>query len=146
KFSWWNTQWAFGGMRDPNQKEFALSRDYDDGHWVFTGDTSRVSGGIKSIPDIPITVMAEAQAGLRVVARNAPLPDVKPYIDKSVRERWNDYGIGLLLQGDLRGAEAAFTKVTQMDPEYADGWVNVARGRVQEGNMQAAVEVLNKAL
>jgi len=25
--------------------------------------------------------------------------------------RWNDYGIGLLLQGDLRGASAAFAEV-----------------------------------
>ncbi|MEN3331812.1 MAG: hypothetical protein V7641_1177, partial [Blastocatellia bacterium] len=146
KFSWWNTQWAFGGMRDPNQKEFALSKSYDDGQWVFTGDTSKVSGNMKAIPDIPITVMASAEASLRVIAKNAKLPEVKPYLDKSVRERWNDYGIGLLLQGDLKGAEAAFTRVTEMEPEYADGWVNIARGRIQEGNMQAAEEVLNKAL
>ena len=26
------------------------------------------------------------------------------------RERWNDYGIGLFLQGDLKGAEAVFLK------------------------------------
>jgi tetratricopeptide (TPR) repeat protein len=146
KFSWWNTQWAYGGVRDPNQKEFGLSKSFDDGQWVFTGDTSKVSGNMKATPDIPVTVMAEAEASLRVIARNAPLPDVKPYLDKSVRERWNDYGIGLLLQGDLKGAEAAFTKVTEMEPEYADGWVNIARGRIQEGNMQAAEDVLKKAL
>ena len=58
-----------------------------------------------------------------------------PVLDKADRERWNDYGIGLLLQGDLKGAEAAFLKVTQMEPGYADGWVNVARARIQEGNM-----------
>jgi tetratricopeptide (TPR) repeat protein len=146
KFNWWNTQWAFGGVRDPNQKEFGLSKSYDDGHWLFTGDTSNVSGNMKAIPDIPITVMAAAEASLRVIAKNAKLPEVKPYLDKSVRERWNDYGIGLLLQGDLRGAEAAFTRVTEMEPEYADGWVNIARGRIQEGNMQSAEEVLKKAL
>jgi tetratricopeptide (TPR) repeat protein len=33
-----------------------------------------------------------------------------------------------------------------MEPEYADGWVNVARARIQEGNMSAAEEVLKKAL
>jgi len=63
-----------------------------------------------------------------------------------VRERWNDYGIGLLLQGDIRNAEAAFLKVTEMDPGYADGWVNVARARIQEGNMSTAESVLRKAL
>ena len=63
-----------------------------------------------------------------------------------VRERWNDYGIGLLLQGDLKAAEAAFLKVTGMDPGYADGWVNVARARIQEGNLEGAEEMLRKAL
>ena len=27
---------------------------YDDGRWLFTGDTSKVSGEVKAIPDIPI--------------------------------------------------------------------------------------------
>ena len=45
------------------------------------------------------------------------------------RERWNDYGIGLFLQGDLKGAEAVFLKVTEIEPTYMDGWVNVARCR-----------------
>jgi tetratricopeptide (TPR) repeat protein len=105
-----------------------------------------VSGQIKAIPDIPTTVMAQSEASLAVIPHGAPLPDVKPLFSQAVRERWNDYGIGLLLQGDLRGAEAAFLKVTQMEPEYADGWVNVGRVRVQEGNMAAAEEVLRQAL
>jgi tetratricopeptide (TPR) repeat protein len=64
----------------------------------------------------------------------------------AVRERWNDYGIGLLLQGDLRNAESAFLKVTQMEPGYADGWVNVGRARLQEGNVDGAEQVLRRAL
>jgi Tfp pilus assembly protein PilF len=90
--------------------------------------------------------MSYQETPLKVIARNAPLPDTKPFLDKSVRERWNDYGIGLLLQGDLKGAEAAFLKVTEMDPGYADGWVNVARAHIQEGNMEDAEQVLRKAL
>jgi Tfp pilus assembly protein PilF len=90
--------------------------------------------------------MAEAQADLRVLPANAPLPDVKPLATREVRERWNDYGIGLLLQGDIKNAESAFLKVTQMDPGYADGWVNVARGQIQEGNMADAEPMLRKAL
>ena len=57
-------------------------------------------------------------------------------MDPSVRERWNDYGIGLLLQGDLKGAEAAFRNVMAMDPAYADGPVNVARVQLQEGDVR----------
>ncbi len=146
KFSWWNTQWAFGGMRDPADKDPSVTKDHDDGKWVFTADTSDVSGGIKAIPSIPTTIMSSAEATLKVAARGAALPADAPLLDKSVRERWNDYGIGLLLQGDLKGAEAVFEKVTVMEPGYADGWVNVGRARIQEGNMEAAEQVLRKAL
>jgi Tfp pilus assembly protein PilF len=90
--------------------------------------------------------MAESKATLQVVAASAPLPESNPVMTQAVRERWNDYGIGLLLQGDIKAAEATFLKVTQMDPGYADGWVNVGRARIQEGNMAGAEEILRKAL
>lgn len=146
KFAWWNTQWAFAGVRDPEHRDFSLGPGHDDGRWVFTGDTSGVSGAVKAIPDLPVTVMDEAEAAVRVLPRNAPEPKTAPLLDASVRERWNDYGIGLLLQGDLKGAEAAFLKVTRMEPAYADGWVNVARARLTEGNLAGAEESLRKAL
>ena len=38
-------------------------------------------------------------------------------VRKQDRERWNDWGIGLLLQGDLKGAEYAFRKVTEAEPD-----------------------------
>src|SRR5262249_24104213 len=62
------------------------------------------------------------------------------------RERWNDYGIGLLLQGDLKAAESAFLTVTRLEPSYGDGWVNVARCRVEEGDTAGAKDVLQRAL
>ena len=61
-------------------------------------------------------------------------------------QRWNDYGIGLLLQGDLKSAQAAFLKVTEIDAKNPDGWVNLGRTAVQEGDMDAARPVLEKAL
>jgi tetratricopeptide (TPR) repeat protein len=146
KFAWWNTQWSFAGVRDPAQPAYSVTPAHDDGRWVFTGDTSDVSGEVKAIPDIPTTVMAESTATLRVVDVDARRAEVAPLLDPSVRERWNDYGIGLLLQGDLKGAEAAFEKVTRMEPGYADGWVNVGRARLQEGNLEGAEEVLRRAL
>ncbi|HEX5475251.1 MAG TPA: tetratricopeptide repeat protein [Vicinamibacterales bacterium] len=145
KFAWWNTQWAFAGVRDPSRK-WDVTKDYDDSKWVFTGDTSHVSGQIKAIPDIPTTVMAEAHASLNVLPTGTPLPEVAPVTTRAVRERWNDYGIGLLLQGDVKNAEATFTKVTQMDPGYADGYVNIARARIREGDMAGAEQVLRQAL
>jgi tetratricopeptide (TPR) repeat protein len=61
-------------------------------------------------------------------------------------QRWNDYGIGLLLQGDLKGAEAAFQKITEIDAKNPDGWVNIGRAAVQEGDLDRAATVLQKAL
>src|SRR5206468_9471758 len=146
KFSWWNKQWAFAGVRDPGEPHAAVSPAYDDGRWVFTGDTSGVSGQVKAIPMIPITVMAEAETSLAVAPRGAPVREVEPSLDPAARDRWNDYGIGLLLQGDLKGAEAAFEKVTQIDPKNPDGWVNIGRAAVQEGDMDRARTVLQKAI
>ena len=70
----------------------------------------------------------------------------RPVVEKQGRERWNDWGIGLLLQGDLKGAEYAFTQVTKAEPEYADGWLNVARALVQEGETDAAKPFIREAL
>jgi tetratricopeptide (TPR) repeat protein len=146
KFAWWNTQWAYAGVRDPAQGPFALGPGHDDGRFVFTGDTSAVSGQMKRIPDLPITTLAESSVTLHVADRVADPPPASPKSDAAIRERWNDYGIGLLLQGDLKGAEAAFLKVTTIEPSYADGWVNVGRARLQEGNLAGAEEALRRAL
>jgi len=145
KFAWWNTQWAYAGVRDPQDPRPDVTRSYDDGKWVFTGDTAVVSGATKAIPSIPITAMSEARASLTVTSA-APEPPPQRVLSRDVRERWNDYGIGLLLQGDLKAAEAAFRNVIAIDPSYADGPVNVARVQVQEGNMSAAIPMLERAL
>jgi tetratricopeptide (TPR) repeat protein len=146
KFAWWNTQWAFAGIRDPFHASFGLDKGYDDGQWVFNGDLSQVSGKLKTIPEVPIITMAEDAKEIRVMDKKSVLPEMKSKYEKADLLRWNDYGIGLLLQGDLKAAESTFLKVTEIDPSYVDGWVNVARVRVQEGNTAGAQEVLRKAL
>jgi tetratricopeptide (TPR) repeat protein len=60
--------------------------------------------------------------------------------------RWNDYGIGLFLQGDLKAAASAFEKITQADPQNPDGWTNIGRALVQEGDTAGARKVLEKSL
>ena len=159
KFNWWHTQWAYAGVRDPEDTDFQIDKGYDDGRWVWTGDTSDVAGKIKAIPNLPTIVMASTKTTLKVAGtvrvpsaevgdtRRVPLQkagDAVP-MSENTRERWNDYGIGLLLQGDLKAAETAFLKVTQIEPAYLDGWVNVARARIAEGDMQGAEAMLEKA-
>ena len=148
KFAWWYTQWSYAGVRDPSQTAPSVTPAHDDGEWVFTGDTSAVSGPMKEIPDLPTTVMAENEAFLLVVDRDAPLPgSSQPETESGVlRGRWNDYGIGLLLQGDTRAAAAAFRRVMALDPLYPDGPVNVARALLREGDVEAAVPLLERAL
>ena len=141
KFNWWHTQWAYAGVRDPEDTDFQVDKGYDGGKWVWTGDTSDVAGKIKAIPNLPIIEMASAKTTLKVVG-DAAAPPPKP---ENARERWNDYGIGLLLQGDLKAAETAFLKVTEIEPAYLDGWVNVARVRIEEGDMRRAEAMLEKA-
>ena len=143
KFNWWHTQWAYAGVRDPEDTDFQVDKGYDDGKWVWTGDTSDVAGKIKAIPNLPIIEMAAATATLKVVDTVPGFPSTK--VIENARERWNDYGIGLLLQGDLKAAETAFLKVTEIEPGYLDGWVNVARVKIEEGDMQGAEAMLKKA-
>jgi tetratricopeptide (TPR) repeat protein len=146
KFSWWNTQWAFAGIVDPSDTTGTVDKSYDNRRWIFAGDLSKVSAKVKEIPNVPIITISEATQTIPVVGRDAPGMEEELAMDPKDRERWNDYGIGLLLQGDLKGAERAFLKVTELEPGYADGWVNVARARVMEGNTEAAKPFLAKAL
>ncbi len=146
KFMWWNTQFAFAGVEDTSKPKGEVTPDYDDRKWAFTGDTSQVVGELKKIPDIPVITVAEDMKSLRVLPRSAGAPKPEVKLAKEDWTRWNDYGIGLFLQGDLKGAAAAFEKITEIDPQNPDGWVNVGRCLVQEGDTAGARKVLEKAL
>jgi Flp pilus assembly protein TadD len=145
KFQWWGTQFAYAGVPDPAMTA-EVRKDFDDRPFIFTGDTSTVSGKLKYIPDLPIVTLAENEATIRVLPTGALEPERKVVLDAKEWTRWNDYGIGLLLQGDLRGAEDAFLKITEMAPKNPDGWVNVGRVRAQEGNVAGAREAIERAL
>ena len=144
KFAWWNTQFAFAGERAPGAP--AATKDYDNAAWVFTGDTSKVSGQVKAIPDVPIVTLGENSARLTIDPKAPANTSSLTRVERPDWERWNDYGIGLLLQGDLKGASAAFTRATEADPQNPDGFVNIGRARVQEGDLDGARAALDKAL
>jgi len=146
KFAWWNTQFSFAGVRDAKDQNEPRSPNFDDAHYVFTGDPAKVPGGNKGIPSLPIVAMAENSVDLNVLPTTASEPDPKIVLNRDDWTRWNDYGIGLFLQGDLTGAGGAFEKITQIAPENPDGWVNLGRVRVQEGNLTAAGQALEHAL
>jgi len=147
KFMWWNTQFAFAGAEDSNQSPNAVTPDYDDRKWLFKSvDPKMISGELKSIPSLPIITVAEDTKTLDVIGRSAPAVQPKVTLVKEDWSRWNDYGIGLFLQGDLKGAAAAFQKAAEVDPQNPDGWVNIGRALLQEGDTAGARIVLEKAL
>lgn len=147
KFMWFNTQFAFGGVPDPAQQPRSeVTPDHDDRKWAFNGDLTDVSSNQKAIPNLPIITVAEDTKTINVLPRSSAAPAPKVELSKDDWTRWNDYGIGLFLQGDLKGAEQAFTEITKIDPSNFDGWTNVGRVRVQEGDAEGARGVLVKAL
>jgi Flp pilus assembly protein TadD len=145
KFAWYYTQFSYAGQPKPGQDPSLISAHHDSREYSFdkANIPSNVSGKIKDqIPAIPITVLARSEVQVPV----GDSTEWNQVAAKDVRERWNDWGIGLLLQGDLKGAEYAFKKVTEAEPGYADGWLNVARALIQEGETDAAKPYIQKAL
>jgi Flp pilus assembly protein TadD len=147
KFTHYYTQFAYAGEPKPGQ-EGLITKTHNSAEYSFdkANIPANVSGKIKDqIPDIPVTVLASATTTLQIGEKGGET-QWGPVVDKKHRERWNDWGIGLLLQGDLKAAEYAFKRVTEAEPEYADGWVNVARALIQEGETEAAKPYIQKAL
>ncbi|HEX3526078.1 MAG TPA: tetratricopeptide repeat protein [Thermoanaerobaculia bacterium] len=146
KFAWYYTRFAYAGQPKPGQSPELISAHFNNLEYSFdkANIPANVSGQIKGeIPDLPILVLAKAETTLELGDGKA---DWKPAVRKEDRERWNDWGIGLLLQGDLKGAEYAFQRVTEAEPGYADGWLNVARALIREGEVEAAKPYVQKAL
>ena len=144
KFSHYYTQFSYAGQPKPNQDPKLLSASFNSMEYSFDPHNipQNVSGNIKDrIPDLPIVVVASAKASVPLGPSSWT-----PVVRKEDRERWNDWGIGLLLQGDLKGAEYAFKKVTEAEPGYADGWLNVARALIQEGETEAAKPYVEQAM
>jgi tetratricopeptide (TPR) repeat protein len=147
KFSWYYTQFAYAGQPKPGE-ESKIDRNHNAAEYSFdkANIPANVSGEIKGeVPVTPITVLAKAESTIGLT-NNVADSAWRQVTNKKTRERWNDWGIGLLLQGDVKGAEYAFTKVTESEPGYADGWLNVARALIQEGETERAKPFIKKSL
>ncbi len=112
----------------------------------FSRDYSIFVGGPNAV-ELPVTAISSDSVTLPV----APAPDGT--LAKDVKRgnpdwperqwiRWNDYGIGLFLQGDLKGASYAFSRVAEIAAEKPDGPLNLARAKLQEGDLPAAKAAL----
>ncbi len=100
-------------------------------------------------PSLPVTTLASDTVdiplsparGERVGAREeGPRGNTDP-----LWLRWNDYGIGLFLQGDLKGAARAWTRVEELAKDKPDGPLNRARAEIAEGRLADARASLAEA-
>jgi Flp pilus assembly protein TadD len=128
----------------------------------FSRDYTTFSMGA-SAPSLPVTTLASDTVVLPVAP--SPAHPLSPSGTRSGRGgegvtgglkaprgntdppwlRWNDYGIGLFLQGDLKGAAAAWTEVAKLAPDKADGPLNRARAEIAEGRLDDAAASLAEA-
>ncbi len=99
--------------------------------------------------DLPITTIV-SDVVVFPVAGAAEVSTANPPSGIPEWERWNDYGIGLFLEGDrgsekgeLRQAEEAFREVERLG--RWDGSVNLARVYFKEGRLEDAVAALQRA-
>jgi len=109
--------------------------------------------GQKYLNDLPITTLAADSVTFPVEGVASEIEPQKSAI-ADLWQRWNDYGIGLLLEGqtpggapggksELKQAEQAFLEVEKL--ERFDGPLNLARVYLTEGLIDDAVEALNRA-
>ncbi len=173
KFTWFTNQFAYAGRYDDTSRPDddpskikvklgyeadgkpkttgPLSHGWDDRKLRFDADLSIVSGDLKEVPVLPITVLAQDTVTLPVIDGAATSPGPTPMAAatedtvKKDRLRWNDYGIGLMQQGDFRHATAAFERVTKVAPKWAEGYVNIGRVRQAERDTPAAKAAFEKA-
>jgi len=108
----------------------------------------------RPIPKLPIVDLCEDRVLLPVAGIAEEVPPQESPI-RPAWQRWNDYGIGCLLEGmplnpkrgNLRQAEVAFRMLTQSEQADAHwhGYVNLARVYIEQGRLEEAAQALNAA-
>jgi len=120
-----------------------MNRSYRPGDNEFRG---RVEGQSPK-NELPVTLMAEDRVVFGVETNSGEVIPAPAFERKTPEEwqRWNDYGIGMLLAGNsqLRQASVAFAQVEDLG-RY-DGPLNLARVQFAEGDLDGATESLQRA-
>jgi hypothetical protein len=107
----------------------------------------------KKVPKLPITDLCADEITLPVAGVAERVPEQTSPI-KPAWQRWNDYGIGCLLEGgvgakkgELKQAREAFQQLLAVPDKVAHshGYLNLARVAFEEGLLDDAVKALNAA-
>ena len=139
-------------LRAPVSVEVKLQyRKFDERYMDFVARSNEklgatIRGHVPGQPyrdELPITTLAVDQITFPVEGVAASVSN--PVRDIPEWQRWNDYGIGMLLKGkaELRQASEAFSHVEQL--KRWDGPMNLARAYNVEGRLDEAVAALQRA-
>jgi Tfp pilus assembly protein PilF len=93
--------------------------------------------------EMPVVEVAARTRTLALGSNPAAPPDPE---DNKEWMRWNNYGIGLLDAQQYAESARAFERVTELRPDYADGFTNVAIANFQWERYDAVRSNLEKAL
>ena len=116
-------------------------RKFDRAYTEFAFNANRQGfAAFDDVPDLPVTEIASAEVSLVVSGSS----EIEPGREPIGWVRFNDYGIGLLMQGDTRGAMAAFERVSELEPGRLDGWLNMAKTALRDGDLDRAYENLTR--
>jgi tetratricopeptide (TPR) repeat protein len=112
-----------------------------------------VHGGDDRVPELPVVTVCEDAVTLPVAGRPGAVAEQKSAVTPAW-QRWNDYGIGCLLEGgagakrgELRQAEDAFRQLLASGGPDAEphARVNLARVYIDEGRLDEAARELTAA-
>ena len=113
----------------------------------FSAHVRDSDGSNNSGKPLPITVMASDSVTLPVTGHPVEIEQQSPI---PLWQRWNDYGIALLREGnqgankgELRAAAQAFSEVEALG--HADGPMNLARVYLKEGRIADTATALRRA-
>lgn len=141
-------------LRDPLTLNARVRyRKFEASYMAFI-EASGAAGPDREFPPLPVTDLC-ADRIVFAVAGDEPAEESGSGQRSAIEpawQRWNDYGIGCLLEGDFQGvkgelrqAEAAFREVAAMPEAAQFGWINLARTFLEEGRLTEAVAAVNQA-
>ena len=104
-------------------------------------DSGKVGGEYRN--NLPVLILATDSIVLPIEGIDEEIKNADSKIP--AWQRWNDYGIGLFLEGkaELKQAEQAFAAVEKLN--RFDGPLNLARVYLREGRIDEAVEAVQRA-
>jgi tetratricopeptide (TPR) repeat protein len=92
------------------------------------------------------TMVAESQPGDRPYAEIVSLMEQVLEHDPGLSDAWFNVGLMRYEQGDRAGAEEAYRRAGELNPQYARGLANLAFMQLEDGNLQGALATIQECL